>query len=104
MKLSASKFNEKNVFRQFQKKKFFSHVSCTHGRTCVYGRYAPVVYSSLLSIYERELSFIAAIKPITCLFTCPPNTRFGPVPVRVAVPPMFAAYATANIMALHSLL
>ena len=32
--------NEKNVFRQFQKKKF-SDVSCTHGRTCVYGHYAP---------------------------------------------------------------
>ena len=22
-------------------KKFFSDLSCTHGRTCVYGRYAP---------------------------------------------------------------
>ena len=41
MKLSASKFNEKNVFRQFQKQKIVSDVSCTHGRTCVYGRYAP---------------------------------------------------------------
>ena len=40
MKLSASKFNEKNVFMQFQKKEF-SDVSCTHGRTCVYGRYDP---------------------------------------------------------------
>jgi len=42
IKFPASKFNEKNVFMQFQKNKKFSDVSCTHRRTCVYGRYAPV--------------------------------------------------------------
>ena len=26
------------------RKIFFSDLSCTHGRTCIYGRYAPVVY------------------------------------------------------------
>ena len=34
MKLLASKFNEKS---------FFSDLSCTHVRTCVYGRYAPAL-------------------------------------------------------------
>ena len=34
MKLSASKFNEKNVFRQFQKKKIVSEISAIRMGIC----------------------------------------------------------------------
>ena len=46
MKLLTSKFNEKN---------FFSDLSCTHGRTCVYGRYAPGMYLST-QLYGRAVN------------------------------------------------
>ena len=49
MKLSASKFNEKTFLGNSKKIYFFSDVSCTHGRTCVYGRYAPAQKPTLLN-------------------------------------------------------
>ena len=61
MKLLASKFNEKKIF---------SDLSCTHGRTCVYGRYAPD-YSVLYSIY------------------CKPNAKYaGHVLERLLISPL----------------
>ena len=37
------RLNDKNAFRKFKKNSLFSDFSCTHGRMCENGRYAPAM-------------------------------------------------------------
>ena len=53
MKLLRSKFNVKI---------FFSDLSCTHGHTCVYRRYAPGLFEEYLRLPGRRFGII---KPLT---------------------------------------
>ena len=63
MKLSASKFNEKNVFRQFQKKKYFSQMSAVRTGVRAYMDATPLPSDKLLYIVNPALRtlFICAL-------------------------------------------
>ena len=47
MKLSSSKFNEKNVFRQFQKKKTFSQMSAVRTGVRAYMDATPLLIETM---------------------------------------------------------
>ena len=49
--------NDKKAFGKLKKKSFSSDFSSTHGRMCVYGRYAPamLVIIKLSTIYSKKV-------------------------------------------------
>ena len=49
------------------RKKFFSDLSCTHGRTCVYGRYAPGLN---LALINRLTCSARALIKLICIREC----------------------------------
>ena len=51
----------------------------------------------LINLSPISLALIFLHDTTTYMSTCPLMTRLGPVPVRVAVPPMLAAYATHRV-------
>ena len=53
MKLSASKFNEKNVFRQFQKKYFFSQMSAVRTGVRAYMDATPLTIYCFFSLSAK---------------------------------------------------
>ena len=52
--------NDKKAFGKFKKKSFFSDFSCTHGRMCVYGRYAPamLVIIKPSTVYSKKVTLL----------------------------------------------
>ena len=78
-------FNDKNAFRNI----YFSVLSCTHGRMCVFGRYAPGLYNlvdqSTLDLIpftnkSKASKYIHLLYscsvPRKCVSVCSPSTRF----------------------------
>ena len=50
----SSQFNDKNVF--WEKKIFLRDFSCTQGRMCVYGLYAPVQRLAIVGVRRTNTS------------------------------------------------